>query len=175
MTRTKQRYGAAATLALAVLTLSGCDSNSDTSYESAYANHEPLHVVGYPSTGSLRLTQELVWHIADGETDDLRSLATSDSSDAQSKKTAENWIKGFEEGARGKVTADFYDEASERQVVVLYFHDTKQVKEFSLRVDGKSDEEKWQVLMKETDLKDAKQKPTWAPKEPGGTDSKSSS
>ncbi len=179
MTRTKRACGAAAALALAVLGLSGCGDSADArgsgaAYEQAYANHEPLHVVGYPSTGSLRLTQELVWRIADGKTDDLRSLATGDSDDSQSTKTARNWVKGFEDGAQGKVTADFYDGGSERQVVVLYFHDTKQVKEFSMRLDGDAGEDGWKVLMKETDFEDATRKPAWAPKAPGGTGSKSS-
>ncbi|MGW1375678.1 hypothetical protein ACWD6P_15605 [Streptomyces sp. NPDC002446] len=180
MKRTQRGYGAAAALALGmVVTLAGCGGpadarGADAEYAEAYANHEALRVVGYPSTGSLRVTQELVWHIADGKTDDLRSLATSDGDDTQSRKTAENWVRGFEDGAQGKVTADFYDEGSERQVVVLYFHDTKQVKEFSMRLDGHAGEEGWRVLMKETDFKEATRKPAWAPEEPGGTGSKSS-
>ncbi|WP_181923795.1 hypothetical protein [Streptomyces inhibens] len=56
---------------------------------------------------------------ADGDTDDLQSLATSDSSDSETRKTAANWVKGFQEAAGGKVSVDFYDEGSQRQVVVL--------------------------------------------------------
>ncbi|MFG2636161.1 hypothetical protein ACGFX8_20110 [Streptomyces sp. NPDC048362] len=167
--------------AAAVLLTSGCavlDSGSadaggpGASYEQAYADHEPLHVVGYPSTGSLLVMQRLVWDIADGRTDELRKLATSDSGETDARKTAENWIKGFGAGARGEVTGDFYDDGSERQVVVLYFHDTRQVEDFSVRLDGDAGKEDWRVLMKSTDFKDATQAPGWAPKEPGGTGSR---
>ncbi|MGV9344557.1 hypothetical protein ACWDSD_07090 [Streptomyces spiralis] len=181
MPRLKQGHTAAGWLAAAMLLTSGCAAldnssadarGSDASYEQAYADHEPLHVVGYPSTGSLLVMQELVWDIADGKTDALRGLATSDSSEAEATKTAENWIKGFGAGARGKVTGDFYDGGSERQVVVLYFHDSRQVKEFTIRLDGDAGKENWRVLMKSTDFKDAVHAPTWAPKEPGGTGSR---
>src|SRR3954471_433167 len=118
MPRLKQSHTAAGWLAAAVLLTSGgsaLDSSAadargqGASYEQAYADHEPLHVVGYPSTGSLLVMQELVWDIADGKTDELRKLATSDSSEAEARKTGENWIKGFGAGAGGKVTGDFYD------------------------------------------------------------------
>ncbi|MEU0602448.1 hypothetical protein ABZ484_30090 [Streptomyces sp. NPDC006393] len=145
---------------------------SKASYEQAYAGHEPLHVIGYPSTGSLLVMQELVWDIADGRTDELRKLATSDSGEAEAERTAANWIKAFGAGARGKVTGDFYDGGSERQVVVLYFHDSRQVKEFTVRIDADAGKEDWRVLMKSTDFKDAVRPPGWAPKEPGGTGSR---
>ncbi|MFF7881770.1 hypothetical protein ACH40F_16440 [Streptomyces sp. NPDC020794] len=181
MPRLKQSHTAAGWLATAVLLTSGCavlDSSSadargpGASYEQAYADHEPLHVVGYPSTGSLLVVQKLVWDIADGKTDELRKLATSDSNEADARKTAENWIKGFGAGARRNVTGDFYDDGSERQVVVLYFHDTRQVKEFTVRLDGDAGKEDWRVLMKSADFKDATHAPNWAPKEPGGTGSR---
>ncbi|MFF7970420.1 hypothetical protein [Streptomyces sp. NPDC007905] len=181
MPRLKQSHTAAGWLAAAVLLTSGCavlDSSSadargpGASYEQAYADHEPLHVVGYPSTGSLLVMQELVWDIADGKADELRKLATSDSSEAQAGKTAENWIKGFGAGARGRVTGDFYDGGSERQVVILYFHATRQIKEFTVRLDGDAGKEDWRVLMKSTDFKDATHAPGWAPKEPGATGSR---
>ncbi|MFJ4321611.1 hypothetical protein ACIP3A_00625 [Streptomyces tricolor] len=181
MPRLKRSHSVAGWLAAAMLLTSGCavlnGSSADArgpgaSYEQAYADHEPLHVVGYPSTGSLLVVQKLVWDIADGKTDELRKLATSDSSEAEARKTAENWIKGFGAGARGKVTGDFYDDGSARQVVVLYFHDTHQVKEFTVRLDGDAGKEDWRVLMKSTDFKDATAAPSWAPKEPGGTGSK---
>ncbi|WP_316739445.1 hypothetical protein [Streptomyces sp. MK7] len=157
----------------AVLDSSSADARGPgASYEQAYADHEPLHVVGYPSTGSLLVMQELVWDIADGRTDELRKLATSDSSEAEARKTAENWIKGFGAGARGKVTGDFYDSGSERQVVVLYFHDSQQVKEFTVRLDGDAGKEDWRGLMKSTDFKDAVHAPGWAPKELGATGSR---
>ncbi len=180
MRRLDRGHAAAGWMAAAALLTAGCavlDNNSadasgpGASYEQMYADHEPLHVVGYPSTGSLLVMQELVWHIADGKAAELRKLATNDSSDAVAQKTAENWIKGFGAGARGKVTGDFYDGGSARQVVVLYFQDTHQVKEFTVRLDGAAGKEDWRVLMKSTDFKDATQAPSWAPKEPGGTGS----
>ncbi|MEV7960091.1 hypothetical protein [Streptomyces sp. NPDC088141] len=163
-------YGTAAAL---LLSLSACSliGSPDLQYETDYANHEPLHVFGYPSTGSLQVVQEVVWRIADGKAGDLEKLATSDSTASETRKTAANWIKGFQKGAKGKVAADFYDEASERQVVVLYFQDTHQVKEINVRPDGLAGEDGWHVLMNETSLKEATSAPTWAPKEPGGNGS----
>ncbi|MGX1548373.1 hypothetical protein [Streptomyces adustus] len=98
--------------------------------------------------------------------------AVLDSSGTDARKTAENWIKGFGAGARRNVTGDFYDDGSERQVVVLYFHDTRQVEEFTVRLDGDAGNEDWRVLMKSTDFKDATRTPDWVPKEPGGTGSR---
>ncbi|MFD4764392.1 hypothetical protein ACFWOJ_37910 [Streptomyces sp. NPDC058439] len=156
-------------VAALLLSLSACSLlGPDFQYETDYANHEPLHVFGYPSTGSLEVIQEVVWRIADGKAGDLEKLATSDSTDSETRKTAANWIKGFQKGAKGKVAADFYDEASERQVVVLYFQDTHQVKQIAVRVDGLAGEDGWRVLMNEPSLKEATSPPTWAPKEPGG-------
>ncbi|MFJ9735078.1 hypothetical protein ACIRUL_27710 [Streptomyces sp. NPDC101171] len=181
MPRFKRGHAAAGWLAAAVLLTSGCtaldsssadDAGEGASYEQAYADHEPLHVVGYPSTGSLRVVQELVWDIADGKADELRKLATGDSGEAEARKTGENWIKAFGTGADGKVTGDFHDGGSERQVVVLYFHDTRQKAEFTVRLDGDTGGENWRVLMKSPDFKDATRAPGWAPKEPGGTGSR---
>ncbi|MGW2933590.1 hypothetical protein ACWDA7_17410 [Streptomyces sp. NPDC001156] len=56
--------------------------------------------------------------------------------------------------------------------MVLYFHGTRQVKEFTVRLDGDAGNEDWRVLMKSTDFKDATQAPNWAPKAPGGTGSR---
>ncbi|MGW3496812.1 hypothetical protein [Streptomyces sp. NPDC001020] len=160
-------------VAALLLGLSACSllGSPDFQYETDYANHEPLHVFGYPSTGSLQVVQEVVWRIADGKAGDLEKLATSDSTDSETRKTAANWIKSFQKGAKGKVAANFYDEASERQVVVLYFQDTHQVKEITVRVDGPEDDDGWRVRMNETSLKEATRAPTWAPKEPGGNGS----
>lgn len=163
-------------VAALLLGLSACSSNSSayTRYATDYANHEPLHVFGYPSTGSLQVVQEVVWRMADGEAGELEKLATSDSTGSEARKTAANWVKGFRKGAQGKVAADFYDEASERQVVVLYFHDTNQVKEITVRLDGNAGDDGWRVTMDETSWREATTPPTWAPKEPGGTGSKTS-
>ncbi|MEU9400185.1 hypothetical protein [Streptomyces sp. NPDC048242] len=179
----KQGRKAAGWLVAVVLLTSGCaafDSGfadaggPGASYEQAYSDHEPLHVTGYPSIGSLLVIQQLVWDIADGRTDSLRKLATSDSTATEARKTAENWIKGYGTGARGKVTGDFYDSGSERQVVVLYFHNSHQVQEFTVRLDGDPGSENWRVLMKSPGLKDATHAPTWAPKTPGATGSRTS-
>ncbi|MGW7366492.1 hypothetical protein ACWGI8_24415 [Streptomyces sp. NPDC054841] len=115
---------------LALGTLTACSPTDDASvrYAEDYANHKPLHVVGYPSSGSLQITQELVWRLADDEAGELESLASSDASASDTKKTAANWTEAFHKGAQGRVTADFYDDGTDRQLVVLYFHDTKQIK-----------------------------------------------
>jgi len=160
----------AVTVLLAALT--GCSSTNDdtaTRYAKDYADHEPLHVVGYPSTGSLGVTQQLLWRIADDSTDQLAALATGDGSKGDARRTAANWIKAFRKGANGKVTADFYDEGSERQTVVLYFQTTRQTKEISVRLDGNAGDDGWHVLMDEPSMKEATAEPTWAPKAPGGS------
>ncbi|MFE1285756.1 hypothetical protein [Streptomyces sp. NPDC058751] len=155
-------------------TLTGCSSADDTAgtrYAEDYAGHEPLHVLGYPSTGSLGVTQQLVWRIADDSPDRLAELATDDGDEDAARSTAENWIKAFGKGAGGKVTADFYDEGSERQTVVLYFRNTGQTKEISVRLDGDAGDSGWHVLMDEPSMKEATAKPTWAPRTPGGSGS----
>ena len=167
------RIAFAASTALIPVLLTACSFsfNMGEGYATDYANHEPLHVVGYPTTGTLQATQEVVWRLADGSTDKLAALATSDSTKGEARTTAANWVKGFQKGAAGKVSADFYDEGSERQVVVLYFHDTGQVKDIMVRLDGHAGEEGWRVNMLETDPREATSPPKWAPKEPGGTGS----
>ncbi|MFJ5267377.1 hypothetical protein [Streptomyces sp. NPDC088358] len=155
-------------------TLAGCssaDGTADTRYARDYSGHEPLHVVGYPSAGSLGVTQQLVWRIADDSADRLAALATGDGGKDHARRTATNWIKAFGKGAGGKVTADFYDEGSERQTVVLYFHGTGQTKEFDVRLDGDAGENGWHVLMDEPSMKEAAAKPAWAPATPGGSGS----
>ncbi|WP_328557937.1 MULTISPECIES: hypothetical protein [unclassified Streptomyces] len=176
MEGTTSRVPMTAALAAGVLlaTLTGCSSTGDTAdsrYAQDYAGHEPLHVLGYPSTGSLAVTQQLVWRIADDSPGQLAELATDDSGEDVARSTAENWIKAFGKGAGGKVAADFYDEGSERQTVVLYFQNTGQTKEISVRLDGDAGENGWHVLMDEPSMKEATAKPTWAPRTPGGSGS----
>ncbi|WP_406835227.1 hypothetical protein ACICHK_01720 [Streptomyces sp. AHU1] len=160
-----------AALAIGVLlaALTGCSSTDDIRYAEDYARHEPLHVLGYPSTGSLGVTQQLVWRIADDSPDRLAALATSDSSEDTARSTADNWIEAFGKGAGGKVAADFYDEGSERQTVVLYFQDTGQRKEINVRLDGNGGDDGWHVLMDEPSMKEATVEPAWAPRTPGGS------
>ncbi|MEV6618737.1 hypothetical protein AB0N31_33765 [Streptomyces sp. NPDC051051] len=154
--------------------LTGCSSTDDTAgarYAQDYAGHEPLQVLGHPSTGSLGVTQQLVRRIADGSADGLAALATGDGGEDVARGTADNWIKAFGKGAGGKVAADFHDEGSERQTVVLYFQDTGQTKEISVRLDGNAGEDGWHVLMDEPSMKEATAEPTWAPRTPGGSGS----
>ncbi|MFG2848204.1 hypothetical protein ACGF12_34315 [Kitasatospora sp. NPDC048296] len=143
--------------------------DADLRYADDYAAHQPLRVVGYPSTGSLRLTQEVVWRLADGSRGKLASMATSDGSATEANATAANWVHSFQQGATGPVTAEFHGEASERQTVVLYFERTRQVKQINLRLDGNGGEDGWKVRMRETDPQEAASPPTWAPATPGGT------
>ncbi|MFG3497920.1 hypothetical protein [Streptomyces sp. NPDC047928] len=162
---------AAALLSLGLVTACSPSNDPEARYAQNYADHEPLHVVGYPSTGSLRITQEALWRIADGAEEDLAGLATGDATASEAQKTATNWIKSFQKGAVGKVSADFYGDGVDRQTVVLYFHDTKQVKELHVRLDGNAGEDGWRVVMNEPDPKQAATAPTWAPTAPGGLDS----
>ncbi|MFJ8014978.1 hypothetical protein [Streptomyces sp. NPDC096339] len=167
-----------AALAVAVLgALSACSSGSgmsaDSRYATDYGNHHPLAVVGYPSTGSLGIAQQVVWRIADGEADALAALAYGKQDvDGESVKTADNWIKAFGKGAAGKVTAEFYDEGSVRQEVVLYFHDTGQIKQVQVVGKGSDGRDDWKVIMAEPDPVGAAAAPGWAPKTPGGLGSK---
>ncbi|MGW3668835.1 hypothetical protein [Streptomyces sp. NPDC005141] len=80
-------------------------------------------------------------------------------------------MSAFGKGAGGKVIADFYDEGSERQTVVLYFQDTGQKKEISVRLDGNAGADGWHVLMDEPSMREATAEPTWAPQTPGGSGS----
>ncbi|MFI7358373.1 hypothetical protein ACIBTP_31175 [Streptomyces avidinii] len=150
---------------LMVSVLTGCSAGSDLGYDDDYSQHEPLAVVGYPSRGTLEITQQVVWRIADAKAGELASLGT----DGELQKTAENWIAAFGGGARGKVTAEFYDSGSTRQVVVLYFHDTGQIKELQVRTAG---EDGWRVVMGEPDPKEAVAVYPWVPKTPGELGSK---
>ncbi|MEU4124002.1 MULTISPECIES: hypothetical protein [Streptomyces] len=145
---------------MAVSVLTGCSAGSDLGYDDDYSQHEPLAVVGYPSRGTLEITQRVVWGIADGKAGELAALGT----DGEPRKTAENWIAAFGQGARGKVTADFYDSGSTRQVVVLYFHDTSQIKELQVRTVG---DDGWRVVMGQPDPEDATAAYPWVPKKPG--------
>ncbi|WP_405426438.1 hypothetical protein [Streptomyces erythrochromogenes] len=165
---------AALATALALTALTGCSSeydDDDARYATGYGSHEPLAVVGYPSTGSLGITQEVVWQIADGNARELARLADDHEMSAP-EKTATNWITAFGKGAGGKVTAEFYDEGSVRQAVVLYFHGTEQIKHINVRVVSNGNKEKWRVVMTEPDPTQARTAPPWVPKKPGELGSK---
>ncbi|MFD9081724.1 hypothetical protein ACFYYM_38545 [Streptomyces erythrochromogenes] len=157
-----------AALALGVLT--GCSSEYDAAeaeYAGDYSSHPPLAVVGYPSTGTLGITQQVVWRIADGRAAELADLGDPGKDRGTTEKTAENWIAAFRKGAGGKVTAEFYDEGSYRQTVVLYLHGTGQIKEIYVlpaTVDGKG---VFRVSMAEPDPAEATAVGPWVPKKPG--------
>ncbi|MGW0469032.1 hypothetical protein ACWDX6_27810 [Streptomyces sp. NPDC003027] len=160
---------ALAVLAGGVLTACSPDSDESLSYSSDYAAHEPLRVVGYPSRGSLEVVQKTVWRLSDGDAEALAALAAEKGDTAE--PTARNWVKAFGAAAKGEVTADFYDEGSTRQVVVLYFATSGQIKEIEARV---GEDDAWAVTMNEPDPSEASAKPAWAPPKPGGTGSRSS-
>lgn len=155
-----------AVLAGAVTT--ACASDGTNEYQSDYSSHEPLRVVGYPSRGSLETVQKTVWRLKDGKADALAELAVEGGKAADT--TARNWIGAFGKAAQGKVTADFYDEGSTRQVVVLYFAKTGQKKAIEVRIGG---DDTWGVTLDETDPAEAAEAPEWAPATPGGTGSHS--
>ncbi|MCX5301171.1 hypothetical protein OG898_32710 [Streptomyces sp. NBC_00193] len=70
------------------------------------------------------------------------------------------------------MTAEFYDEGSLRQEVVLYLHETGQIKQIQVRaisVDGK---DVWRVTMDEPAPEEATVVHPWVPKKPGELGSK---
>ncbi|MFF8532272.1 hypothetical protein ACN6K9_006773 [Streptomyces sp. SAS_267] len=169
MTRTTRltRIALAAVAAGGLLT--GCTSDDESlTYQTDYSNHRPLRVVGYPSTGSLETVQKAVWRLADGDADALAALAVDDT-DADA--TARNWVKAFGTAAKSDVTADFYDEGSVRQVVVLYFAKSGQIKEIEARM---GEDDAWGLTLAEPDPAEATAKPTWAPSKPGHSGSRTS-
>ncbi|WP_435283889.1 hypothetical protein [Streptomyces koelreuteriae] len=149
--------------------LTGCASDDKSlTYQTDYGNHRPLKVVGYPSAGSLETVQQAVWRLADGDTDGLAALAVDDE---QADATARNWVKAFGAAAEEDVTADFYDEGSVRQVVVLYFAESGQIKEIEARI---GEDDSWGLTLAEPDPAEAKAEPSWAPPKPGGSGSRTS-
>ncbi|MEU9233596.1 amidase domain-containing protein [Streptomyces subrutilus] len=167
------RAGMVSALALVVLT--GCSADydaDDVQYAGDYSSHPPLAVVGYPSTKTLGITQQVVWRIADGRAEELASLGDPDHDKAATRRTAENWIAAFGRGARGKVTAEFYDEGSYRQMVVLYLHDTGQIKAINVRPVSDDHKDVYRVSMAEPDPGEATAVQPWLPKTPGELGSK---
>ncbi|MEU2762995.1 hypothetical protein [Streptomyces sp. NPDC007094] len=143
MTRTPRPAALTAALALSLgaLSLTGCTSNDEQlAYQTDYANHQPLRATGYPTVGSLRTVQQIVWHLADRDADALAALHTEDG-DANS--TARAWIKAYSKDAKGQVTADFLDEGSARQQVVLHFATSHRTQEITVRINN----ETWGVVL----------------------------
>lgn len=156
--------------------LTGCSDapgEAEVRYASDYGGHEPLAVLGYPSTGTLRTAQEVVWRTADGNAGELAALAAPDTARDAVAATARNWVSAFGEGARGKVTAEFYDEGSKRQSVVLYFHATGQVKQIDIRTGMGGEDRDWYVYMDQPEPAAATAVPSWIPKTPGALGSRS--
>ncbi|MYX04953.1 MULTISPECIES: hypothetical protein [unclassified Streptomyces] len=138
MTRTPRPTAIAAALALSLggLSMTGCTSDDDQlAYQTDYANHQPLRVTGYPSVGSLRAVQQILWHLADRNADALAALHTEDD-DAGSKARA--WTKTYAKDAQGQVTADFEGEGSVRQEVVLHFAESRRTQEITVRIDNET-------------------------------------
>ncbi|MFD0271517.1 hypothetical protein ACFVGY_33840 [Streptomyces sp. NPDC127106] len=135
----------------------GGSAEADVRYAEDFNRHEPLRVEGYPTDGSLRLVQQVVWRIADGAPDRLEDLSSSDAPPQERADTARRWVAEFREGAGGKATAVFCDPGDARQTVVLRFPGTGQTKVLHVRLDGAAGEDGWRVRMNE---------PAGAPPEP---------
>ncbi|MEU5809498.1 MULTISPECIES: hypothetical protein [unclassified Streptomyces] len=167
---------AALACVLTVGALTACSAEEDAvelKYVQDYSGHPPLAVVGFPSTGSLGITQEVVWRIADGDAGGLASLVRDGQDNGVARRTAENWIAAFRKGAGGKVTAEFYDDGSYRQTVVLYLHDTDQIKQLHVLPAWAEGKDVWRVSMGEPDPAEATAVSSWIPKTPGALGSKS--
>ncbi|MFE9773473.1 hypothetical protein ACFYOV_17665 [Streptomyces sp. NPDC005931] len=168
MARATRLTGFALAAVVAGGILTGCTSDEPLRYQTDYSNHRPLRVVGYPSTGSLETVQRAVWCLADGDTEGLAALAVDGT---HADATARNWVEAFGTAAEGDVTADFYDDGLARQVVVLYFARSGQVKEIEARI---GEDGSWGLTLAEPDPAEATAKPAWAPPEPGGSGSRTS-
>ncbi|MFE9932297.1 hypothetical protein [Streptomyces sp. NPDC005533] len=169
-----QRAALVCVVALGVLT--GCSAGDDAdevAYAGDYSSHPPLAVVGYPSRDTLGITQQVVWRIADGGVGELAALGDDRQGQAATRKTAENWITAFRTGAAGRVTAEFYDEGSYHQTVVLYLHDTHQVKQLHVLPVSGDRGTVYRVSMSEPDPAEATAVEPWVPKTPGELGSKS--
>ncbi|MFI9251572.1 hypothetical protein [Streptomyces sp. NPDC053069] len=122
---------AAVTLVLGAA-LTACSGGQDgLDYQTDYANHRPLRVTGHPSTGSLETVQKVVWRLADGDADGLAALNT-EGDDAG--PAARAWVRAYGTAARAEVTADFLDEGSVRQEVVLHFSGPRRTQELTVRI-----------------------------------------
>ncbi|MFC5217214.1 hypothetical protein [Streptomyces coerulescens] len=132
---------AALALALGVCLTACGDDDGPAEYQTAYTSHEPLQVTGHPSTGSLGTVQQIVWHLADEDAEALAALHT-EGGDAGAEARA--WIKAYGADAQGKVTADFLDEGSVRQDVVLHFAESRRTQELTVRI---GDDDTWGVVL----------------------------
>ncbi|OIK24636.1 hypothetical protein [Streptomyces malaysiense] len=134
ITTSTRRRSTALTVPLVLgAALTGC-ADDHLDYQTDYANHRPLRVTGHPSTGSLGTVQKVVWRLADGDADGLAAL---DSEGGDAKPAARAWIKAYgEAAARDEVTADFDEEGSVRQEVVLHFTGPERTQRVTVRIGG---------------------------------------
>ncbi|MYR87824.1 hypothetical protein GTY41_23580 [Streptomyces sp. SID685] len=105
--------------------LTGC-ADKHLDYLTDYSNHRPLRVTGHPSTDSLEAVQKVVWRLADGDVEGLAALNTEG---GDARPAARAWIKEYgKAAARDEAAADFYEEGSVRQGIVLVNPEPKDVK-----------------------------------------------
>lgn len=122
--------------------LTACSDDS-LDYQTDYTNHRPLRVTGHPSTGSLETVQKLVWRLADGDADGLAAL---DTEGGDAGPAARAWIRTYGKAARDEVTADFLDEGSVRQEVVLHFSDPGRTQDVTVRI---GEDDAWGIVLDE--------------------------
>ncbi|MFB8181026.1 hypothetical protein ACFC8N_34350 [Streptomyces sp. NPDC055966] len=134
----------AVALALALgAALTACSDDGHLDYQTDYTNHRPLRVTGRPSTGSLETVQKVVWRLADGDADGLAALHTEPGDVGPAAKA---WIKAYGKAARSEVTADFLDEGSVRQDVVLHFTGPRRTQELTVRIGA---DDSWGIVLDE--------------------------
>ncbi|MEU5797496.1 hypothetical protein ABZ800_28825 [Streptomyces sp. NPDC047813] len=133
ITISTRRRTTALTIPLALgAVLAGCTDDQRSGYRTDYANHRPLRVTGHPSTGSLEAVQRVVWRLADSDADGLAALGTEG---GDARPAARAWVKAYgKAAARHEVTADFDEEGSVRQGVVLHFAGPDRTQEATVRI-----------------------------------------
>lgn len=147
MIRAIPRAALATLLTLSVGTLlTACSDDRDKlDYQTDYVGHRPLRVTGHPSTGSLETVQQVVWRLADGDVDGLAALHTEG---GDARPEARDWVQAYGRAARAEVTADFLDEGSVRQDVVLHFAGPRRTQELTVRI---GDDDTWGVVLEAPD------------------------
>lgn len=129
------------TLSIGAL-LTACSGDGERpDYQTDYADHRPLRVTGHPSTGNLETVQQVVWRLADRDVD---GLAVLDGEDGDARSAARDWVETYGKAARAEVTADFLDEGSVRQEVVLHFTEPARTQELTVRI---GDDDTWGVVL----------------------------
>ncbi|WP_199573719.1 hypothetical protein [Streptomyces murinus] len=130
--------------------LTGC-ADKHLDYVTDYSNHRPLRVTGHPSTGSLETVQRVVWRLADGDVDGLAALNTEG---GDARPAARAWIKAYgKAAARDEVTADFDEEGSVRQTVVLHFTGPDRTQNVTVRI---GEHDTWGIRLENPSPRDVK-------------------